>query len=602
MADPPKLLGPSPLYTLRLDRRPKLEHLRSDERFARELRALLRANLDMRCKDFAGPDRWYQPHGTNGWQKIPQLFDNPIGHEELRAWCDRERAKLRAGVDLNELVRLIGRFVHVGVAVDVLLKDAEAAREFAAVDVMALLMAEMPEGVSRVEASERLEKLQPDHHSADGDVTTHRIRKALRKLDEPTVSRGTHAVAMAANCRVGLERLVRRFTPAEDAESGEAAPQQDGAPEVRVSRAAECRLQELGRPLPVPTGLLPRLTQETRAPKGDAASARPRYRSEKDWWPSLQPAALAGRVAAGADCLAADPSGLAGEPHLLALPRIAAWLAYRTPAGDPLRPAIGTAISRLRTELTTAPGPLIVVSLQDNYLMSEPPSTRTLTAHPAVTRVADKTHSMSHLRVDPAALKGPDDPLLESLDDYLDSPSLYQWLPSPSGLPAIADLRLLLSDDFAALGEHLLTDGDRSPGWEQHPAHSVPHLVDECAKIYGLGEDAAALYLMLLALPDPTDRNVKEWTGWKPARFKAAETELGASHLVLRAIRPRAGRALFLPGAWHERKPPRLPIEASKLGLVPLARERRSTSHMAAVPSGPLPGLFTRAWEGRKPR
>lgn len=174
-----------------------------------------------------------------------------------------------------------------------------------------------------------------------------------------------------------------------------------------------------------------------------------------------------------------------------------------------------------------------------------------------------------------------------------------QWLPSPSGLPALADLRLLLSDDFAALGEHLASDGERPPGWEQDPTRSVPHLVEECAKAFGLSEDAAALYLMLLALPDPTDRNVKAWTGWKPTRFKEAEAELGASGRVLRAVRPRAGRSLFLPGAWQERKPPRLPIEVAKLGLLPLAREHRSTSHMAAVSSAPLPTLFTRAWERR---
>ncbi|MEU9111816.1 hypothetical protein AB0D04_08510 [Streptomyces sp. NPDC048483] len=219
VADPPEFLGPSPLEDLRLERRPKLEHLRADERFARELRARLRANLDMRSKDFAGTNCWYQPHGTNGWQQIPQLFDNPIGHEELRAWCDRERARLRAGVNLNELVRLLSRFVHVGVAVDLLLKDAEAAREFAAVDVIALLMAEMPEGVSRAEASERLEKVRPGHHSAGEGVTVRRIRATLQRLREPTTDSCSHALAMATNCRVGLERLVRRFTPAQVPES-----------------------------------------------------------------------------------------------------------------------------------------------------------------------------------------------------------------------------------------------------------------------------------------------------------------------------------------------------------------------------------------------
>ncbi|NYV73441.1 DNA-binding protein, partial [Streptomyces sp. UH6] len=263
-----------------------------------------------------------------------------------------------------------------------------------------------------------------------------------------------------------------------------------------------------------------------------------------------------------------------------------------------LRPAAGAAISRLREALAAVPGPLTLFSLQSNYLMGPPPATDALTAHPAVTEADDPVHDLRHLRVDPAALKGADDPVLDALDAYLDSVLPSQWLPGPSGLPALADLRLLLSEDFAALGEHLSADADRPAGWEQHPGRSVPHLVEECARAYGLGEDAAALHLMLLALPDPTDRNVKAWTGWKPARFKEAAAELAASGRVLRATRPRAGRSLFLPGAWLDRKPPRLPVEAQKTGLLPLAREHRSTSHLAAVPSVPLPTLFTRAWEG----
>lgn len=84
-----------------------------------------------------------------------------------------------------------------------------------------------------------------------------------------------------------------------------------------------------------------------------------------------------------AHCLAPHRAGLVGEPQLPALPRIAAWLAYRTPAGDPLRPAVGAAISRLCEERAPAPGPLTLLSLQSNYLMGPPPSNEALTAHPA---------------------------------------------------------------------------------------------------------------------------------------------------------------------------------------------------------------------------
>ncbi|MER6026276.1 hypothetical protein [Streptomyces sp. NPDC001851] len=869
VADPPELLGPSQLSCIQLSHRPKLEHLQADERFAKELRARVRADLEMTTKDLAS-NSWYQPHEAKGWQRIPELFDNPIGHEEIRSWFGRERAKLRAGVDFEELVLLLGRLVHVGVAVDLLLKDAEAAAEFAAVDVVPLVMAELPDTVSRAQVEELLGRLQPYYVEREGVRGPNRgpILEALPQLGEPMHSGAARSLVMAVNCRAGLKRLVGCLTPGEgdvspaadagsqepedkvsrqmmalakegtavwggdlgqatttfdrmprngrfrrthacaaalalcavssapggsaarslmmyaahpfvtgepghwrivhcevpedrtdinaplpgsvfrtdtsvayvlasggrdprrtlweyspdgvypedgplavagvkltrahvlepvrpgtwftrfaelyrkhgpaparpelvrafaerlglspaeatalltahvpcaphqldeedgylsghysadleswkirykEAEQAVAAltdalgprffttlydkllpddPEQLWATGPDVDRAAEWWLEELGSPLPVPTALLTLAAKETLPPQGEAAMTRQPRGDNRRWWPHLRLPALLGRLTTGADCLAPHRAGLAGEPHLLALPRIAAWLAYRTPAGDPSRPAAGAAISRLREELSSGPGPLTLFSLQSNYLMGPPPSTDALTAHPAVTEVADAAYDMRHLCVDPVALKGPDDPLLDALDTYLDSVLPSQWLPSPSGLPAVADLRLLLSDDFAALGAHLLTDGERPPGWEQDPARSVPHLVEDCAEAFGLGEDAASLYLMLLALPDPSDRNVKAWTGWKPSRFKKAEAELHASGRVLRALRSRAGRSLFLPGAWQERKPPRLPIEASKLGLLPLAREHRSTSHLTAVPSAPLPVLFTRAWEG----
>ncbi len=233
--------------------------------------------------------------------------------------------------------------------------------------------------------------------------------------------------------------------------------------------------------------------------------------------------------------------------------------------------------------------------------MGAPPSTAPLTAHPAVTVTDDETYAMRHVRVDPAQLAGPDDPVLRALDDYLEGLYPSQWLPAPSGLPALADLRLLLSEDFAALGVHLEADRDLPAGWEQHPARSVPHLVERCARHHGLGEDAAALYLMLLALPDPTDRRVKEWTGWKPARFKAATAELAATPLVVRASRDRAGRALFVPGPWQERPAPNLPLEAAKLALLPALGSRRAAGHLAAVPAVPVPLLFERAWDRAVP-
>lgn len=869
VADPPERLGPAFLPDLVVARRPGLRHVLADERFARELRARARGDLDMTVGDSAS-NTWYEPHETKGWGRLPGPFDNPIGHEEVRAWCARERARLREGVDLYGLRMLLARFVHVGAAVDLLLKDAETAREFAAVDVMALLMADLPDEFTRERVDGLVKLLVPDYinRSVSGPnfVALSQALPELKEQDRATFDRVAFSLVTAVNCRVGLERLVRRLTPGDEPEAepraqsadpvvrqcgrlmdlaGSGTPVWDGdlstpsarldgnvvglefrpnhantaaytgalsrsrpsphqmpaayatypfvsgepgrwrvvrcelpeatergtvspgtafrtatsvalvvgvdyqaplervlleyAPEgefaeegplatagaglldacvlepvrsadwfarfselwrerdrppvspelaavfaektglseaeaavvlqgallsapyqlapddpVRlvhpgsrpsrwtrwspemdrareslralrppefytrlyerllpddpeelwssgpaVDRAAAWCSQESGAPFPLPSGLLPRALKEITQPRGEAPLPRAPRASPWVWRsgrPSLRPWVLIGRVAAGGDCLA-DASAFSGEPDPLALPRVAAWLAYRTPAGDPLRPAIGAAISRLRE----AAGPRTLFSLQSNHLMGAPPPTGVLTGHPAVTLVEDDVFSLSHLRVDPAAVKGPDDPLLDTLDDYYDATLPSQVVPSGSGLPALADLRLLLSDDFAALGAHLAADADLAPGWEQHPARSVPHLVEECAETHRLGEDAAALYLMLLALPDPSDRNVKEWTGWKPARFKAAVAELGGSGLVLNATRARAGRSLFVHGAWREYKAPRLPIEVPKIRLLPLAEERRSTANMAVVPSGPVPVLFDRAWRNARP-
>ncbi|MDV9193363.1 hypothetical protein R6L23_35020, partial [Streptomyces sp. SR27] len=132
--------------------------------------------------------------------------------------------------------------------------------------------------------------------------------------------------------------------------------------------------------------------------------------------------------------------------------------------------------------------------------------------------------------------------------------------------------------------------------WPQDPSRSVPALVTEVAEARGLGADAAVLYLMLLAMPDPTDRNTARWTGWKPARLKTARAELEAGDLVVSAVRARAGRSLFLPGAWAEQSAPVLAVEQWKLSMYgPVAGSRPVLG--ALVPVEPVAELFARAWQ-----
>ncbi|TDD65522.1 hypothetical protein, partial [Actinomadura rubrisoli] len=102
-------------------------------------------------------------------------------------------------------------------------------------------------------------------------------------------------------------------------------------------------------------------------------------------------------------------------------------------------------------------------------------------------------------------------------------------------------------------------------GYEANPLLSVPDLVAEAAARTGTSAEAAALYLQLLTLARPTDRNVRKWNGWSAAAHKAAQDELVGHGLVQQDKRARAGRTAFIPGGWTQVKAPDLPLETAKL-------------------------------------
>ncbi|WP_017557070.1 hypothetical protein [Nocardiopsis baichengensis] len=138
-------------------------------------------------------------------------------------------------------------------------------------------------------------------------------------------------------------------------------------------------------------------------------------------------------------------------------------------------------------------------------------------------------------------------------------------------------------------------------GYEADPALSVPSLVKEAADELGADPDAAALYLQLLALARPTDKNIRRWNGWTTARLKKARARLAELGAIVEEKRPRAGRTGFLPGGWTELKAPELPLETAKLDLY-LASERSkevTAPFGRLLPPVPLHELFTRAWKER---
>ncbi|THA86881.1 DNA-binding protein [Streptomyces sp. A0592] len=282
---------------------------------------------------------------------------------------------------------------------------------------------------------------------------------------------------------------------------------------------------------------------------------------------------------------------------------MSAWLAHRLPAGDPVRALLPPALTAVRQRLA-APELLLEIAHYtslSNFRKVAGTPTETGEGYERYGAVVMATHD--------------DQPRPAVRTALLDSTGADPYLPALRGddqQPSGAETALRTAHDprFAAL---LADPGAPAAGetdaagtwWPQDPSRSVPELVEEVRAEHGLGADAAALYLALLAMPDPTDRNTARWTGWKPARLKAARAELAATDLVVSADRSRAGRSLFLPGGWADMPSPALPVEQWKLPLYGLTPGGRPLLGVLA-PAEPAAELYRRAWqrvrEGDVPR
>ncbi|MEF9886809.1 DNA-binding protein [Streptomyces sp. P9-A4] len=273
---------------------------------------------------------------------------------------------------------------------------------------------------------------------------------------------------------------------------------------------------------------------------------------------------------------------------------LAAWMAHRLPAGDPLRAALPSALTAVRQRLAS-PDLLVAVGHYTSL-----PAFRKVAGAPtekapgherygAVLMATQDDQPQPALRTALLDSTG-SDPYLVALRDPDQEETAVEVALRRAHDPVFA--RLLADPGAPAAGE----TGPDGTWWPQDPSRSVPALVAEVAEAHGLGADAAVLYLMLLAMPDPTDRNTARWTGWKPARLKTARAELEAGDLVVSAVRARAGRSLFLPGAWAEQSAPVLPVEQWKLSMYgPVAGSRPVLG--ALVPVEPVAELFARAWQ-----
>ncbi|GAA2725050.1 DNA-binding protein [Actinocorallia aurantiaca] len=281
---------------------------------------------------------------------------------------------------------------------------------------------------------------------------------------------------------------------------------------------------------------------------------------------------------------------------------MASWLAHRLPAGDPLRERLPAGLAAVRDRLAHPGLMLPLRELVDLERFGRAAGAPTETGE-GFERYGAVVMPGGNGAVQPGIRTA-------LLDEAGSDPYLAVLRSHSTGLPPIERaLRTAMDARFAAL---LADPGDPVAGergadgtwWPQDPSRSVPGFVAEVSERYGLGADAAAVYLMLLVMPDPTDGNTARWAGWKPARLKAARAELAATDLVVEARRARAGRSLFLPGGWTDLRVPHLPLEEWKLPLYGMAGDAERPD--VIVPLEPVADLYRRAWQrildGDEPR
>ncbi|AOS64593.1 hypothetical protein [Actinoalloteichus hymeniacidonis] len=289
------------------------------------------------------------------------------------------------------------------------------------------------------------------------------------------------------------------------------------------------------------------------------------------------------------------PDGAASEELATAIhatPPVLRWLAYVLPVGDPLRPLLTVALAAVRARAANPDFKFTWWDWQayDNLsaLLGE--------AIDADVERARASRTAFRPREWLAVASDADDAVELTVYPNLVPPQdreLYTALVHrPSG-PGIADGLPLDSERLTAACAATAPQDTDPAAYFQDPQVSVPSLVAEISDRFDLTEDASALYLQLLALPDPTDANVARWNAWKPARLRKAKAALAETDLVVTAKRARAGRSLFLPGGWLDLTSPHLPLELWKPPM--FGFDTRPTG--AVVPEGTVAELFAQAWQ-----
>lgn len=182
-------------------------------------------------------------------------------------------------------------------------------------------------------------------------------------------------------------------------------------------------------------------------------------------------------------------------------------------------------------------------------------------------------------------------------DDERSRTLLETWVSSPYH-PDLEMAEWLRGPACASIVERIEGTSLPSGSYESNPLLSAPDVLGQVVDGLGVDEDAATLYLQLLTLYAPSDRNIRLWNGWKAARHQKAAAVLVERGLVVEDKRSRAGRRLFLPGEWIHAKKPYQPMEAWKAELLGVPRSYNGRlENPLPLPTRTLPELFARAWE-----
>jgi hypothetical protein len=316
-----------------------------------------------------------------------------------------------------------------------------------------------------------------------------------------------------------------------------------------------------------------------------------------------------GRSSAGLKC---DSEGSQFNQQVLrAVANTIPLMAYGLPVGDPARNQLA-AIYHATLKALANPGLLLSAGCRYDYtpesqtklrqlaqsLVGKPePQNQVDVADDGLTVVACNDHQL-HIAFRPSQIASK----VQSarLSDQLDALLFSKDSENFNTTNALQHVRIIHSANIPAMLDRIQQTPVPAGDYETNPLHSIPELVLQVAKKLKVSSAAAVYYLQLLSLPDPTDKNVSLWNGWKTAQIKTLGTELLQLKLVLEATRARAGRRFFLPGGWEELKAPHLPIETWKLPLFQIFRDvhQRITFPIGGIiPLDPVHEHFAKAWK-----